>query len=130
MNSRRGFTLIELMIVLVVMGILAVIAVPALQEYLVRGKITEATASLAEGRIRAEQFFQDNKTYQGAPCPANTASFTFACNLAATTYTITATGNGTATGFNYTINESNTKGSTTRWGNNASCWVTRKGGAC
>lgn len=130
MKGNRGFSLIELMVVLVVLGILASIAVPALREYLMRGKIAEATASLSEGRIRLEQYFQDNKTYINGPCPGNTSSFNFACNLALPTYTITATGAGTAAGFVYTINESNTRGSTTPWGNNANCWVSRRGGVC
>jgi Tfp pilus assembly protein PilE len=93
-----------------------------------------------------EQFFQDNHTYVGSdaaggPCAADTSSsryFTFSCpaaNLTASTYTIQALGGNAATGdqsmanFTYTVDQSNTKNSTTPWGNN-SCWVTKKGAGC
>lgn len=130
MDKSRGFSLVELMIVIVIMGILASIAVPALTDYMIRGKIVEAKSSLADGRVRLEQWFQDNRTYVGGPCPAGTNNFGFVCNLQPATYTITATGVGQVSNFEYTINELNTRGSTTAWGNNAACWVSRRGGGC
>lgn len=132
MKMQKGFTLVEVMIVVVIVAILSAVAVPAYTDYVVRGKLTEATASLSNGRIRMEQFFQDNRTYQGGTCPATTANFSFACtNLTTTTYLITATGTTPQlTGFSFTINQNNTKTSTTPWGNGATCWVTRKGTAC
>lgn len=126
----RGFTLIELMIAVAIVAILAAVALPAYTDYVRRGNVPEATAGLGQGRIAMEQWFQDNRTYVGAPCPANGKNFTFACALAAATYTITATGTGTMAGFGYTINEANARTSTTIWGNGATCWITRKGDAC
>jgi type IV pilus assembly protein PilE len=144
MNAQRGFTLIEVMIVVVIIGILTAIAYPSYTEYVIRGKIPEGTSALADGRVKMEQFFQDNRTY--APlsvaltaangCPtavpmAATTNFTYRCdNLAATTYLITANGKTNLAAFSYTINQDNTKGSTTAWGNSATCWVVRKGGGC
>lgn len=132
MNLHRGFTLIELMIVVAVIAILASVAFPAYTDYVIRGKLTEATSGLSDGRVKMEQYFPDNRTYVGGPCPAATQNFSFTCtNLSATTYTITATGiTANVAGFSYTINESNLKTSTTLWGNGATCWITRKGDSC
>jgi type IV pilus assembly protein PilE len=131
MKYAKGFTLIELMIVVAVIAILAGIGLPAYGDYVKRGKLVEASAQLADGRIKMEQFFQDNRTYVGGPCPATTKYFTIACGaLSATTYTITATGKNDLSAFSYTIDESNIRTSNTPWGNGASCWVMRKGDAC
>ena len=131
--SQRGFTLIEVMIVVVVIGILASIAMPAYTDYVKRGKAVEATSELASARVRMEQYFQDNRTYVGGPCPAAGKYFTYACVVTATTYTITATNSAAdMNGFGFTINEANGKTSTfdgtTPVPN--TCWLTKKGGTC
>src|SRR5579863_10344769 len=58
MKLQRGFTLIELMIVVAIVGILAAIAIPAYQDYTIRAKVSEAVvladaakSSLAEFRV-------------------------------------------------------------------------------
>lgn len=133
--AQKGFTLIELMIVVVIIGILASIAIPAYSDYVIRGKLQEGTSGLSAGRVRMEQFYQDNRTYVGAPCPAATTNFTYACSaLTATTYTITATGVGGIASFVFNINQANTKGTTNviaGWGATpATCWQVKKGGSC
>ena len=132
MKLQDGFTLIELMIVIVVISILAAVGYPSYTDYVIRGKLAQATAGLADGRIKMEQFFQDNRTYVGAPCPSASDAFSFACsNETTTTYTITATGTASnMTSFTYTIDQANAKGSTTPWGNSTTCWVVKKGGGC
>ena len=131
MKTQRGFTLVELMIVVVVIGILASIGIPSYNDYVTRGKLVEGTSALSDGRVKMEQFFQDNRTYAGGTCPAATTNFTYACSgLSTTAYLITATGIGSLSAFSYTINQANTKTSATPWGNSATCWVRNKGGAC
>lgn len=132
MKRSNGFTLVELMIVVVIIGILASVGYPAYTDYVTRGKLMQATAGLADGRIKMEQFFQDNKTYLGGPCPTVTEHFSFACsNVGVATYTITATGiPANLASFSYTINESNVKSSITPWGNSATCWITKAGMVC
>lgn len=135
MGKQRGFTLVELMIVVVVIGILASVAIPSYNNYSIRGKLAEGTSTLSDARVKMEQFFQDNRTYVGGTCPATTTNFTYACsNLTATTYTITATGTGSLSVFSYSIDQSNTKQTTalkSGWGTvPANCWITSSGGSC
>ena len=137
MKTTRGFTLIELMIVVVVIALLAAVAIPSYTSYVMRGNLIEGTSALSEGRVKMEQFFQDNRTYAGGPAPAATTNFTYATsNLSTTTYTITATGVGSLAGFVYTIDETNTKrttGAPAGWAAAAmptSCWISKKGGGC
>jgi type IV pilus assembly protein PilE len=98
MNGKRGFTLIEMMIVIAIIGILASVALPAYNSYVTRGRIAEAFGELSSMRAKLEQHFLDNRTYAGA-CVAGSVAplpvgkhFTYACALTATTFTVTATG--------------------------------------
>ncbi len=134
--SQKGFTLVELMIVVVVIGILSAIAMPAYTGYVKRGKAAEATATLADMRIKMEQFFQDNRTYIGGACtPTSTVKyFTYTCSAgpSATAYTLNAAGNASEDmgSFNFTVDQSNVKTSTFDGTVGATCWLTKQGGTC
>lgn len=141
-DLQKGFTLIELMIVVAIIGIIASVAVPAYQDYIAKGKIAEATSGLANIRIGMEQHFQDNRSYEGyvdedciLDSTGNSAvdaqNFTFSCASDANTYTITATGNASKAmdGYSYDINQNNVKNSVVPGGSGA-CWITKKGGSC
>jgi type IV pilus assembly protein PilE len=143
LKAQRGFTLIELMVVVTIVAILAAIALPAYTDYVKRAKIPDATSALATKRVKMEQWFQDNRTYATGPeCVADTASsqnFDFSCTgLTATAYVLTATGKNTMAGFTYTIDQSGAKASNivapapSGWilAAASSCWVIRKGGLC
>jgi type IV pilus assembly protein PilE len=144
-SKVRGFTLVELMIVVVIVAILASIAVPRYRDYVLRAKIAEATSNLADLRVRMEQHYQDNRTYDngagncGATMPGSAAAkyFTYACITTGRTYQATATGIASEgmSGFAYSIDEQNNHTSdmtAAGWSNPSpnSCWVTRKGGLC
>lgn len=60
---QRGVTLIELMIVVVVVGILASIAYPSYQQYILRSKRTEGKALLMDIVARQERFYMDRNSY-------------------------------------------------------------------
>ena len=67
-KAQKGFTLIELMIVIAIVGILAAIALPAYQDYIVRSKMSEALAALAEAKTSVAEYVASNG--RGADNPA------------------------------------------------------------
>ena len=77
MNAQKGFTLIELMIVVAIIGILAAVALPAYQDYTVRAKVSEAVLAGSTCRTAVSEAFQAASTIPTAGnfgCEAGGAS--------------------------------------------------------
>lgn len=65
MNAQKGFTLIELMIVVAIIGILAAIALPAYQDYTKRAKMSEVVAFIASAKTGVAEGYSDLNTLTG-----------------------------------------------------------------
>lgn len=139
--QQKGFSLIELMVVVAILGILLTVALPSYKDYVRRGQLPEGLTALADFRIKMEQYYQDNRKYgtsncaDGANAPSwnafnATSNFSFTCALSNSGqgYLITATGQaGQAVGHVYTLDHDNVK-ATTKFKANAvtkACWLLR-----
>ena len=65
MKKQQGFTLIELMIVVAIVGILAAIAIPAYKDYTVRAKVSECAASLSACKASVTEFYNTQAAMPG-----------------------------------------------------------------
>ena len=101
-SIQKGFTLIELMIVVAIIGILAAVALPAYQDYTVRAKVTEGLSLAGSAKLAVSENASNGKGYaMGWTAPTATGAVTSVGITAATgvitiTYTGSA-GNGTLT---------------------------------
>ena len=148
MRRNHGFTLIELMIAIAIIAILTRVAFPSYIDHVTRAKMTEATSNLGALRVNMEQYYQDNRKYNGAAAGAcgvampatGVKYFTFTCVSSSSSgagdqqYVITATGSGGGmNGFVYTVDQNNNKttaivapANTSTWGaGDATCWIIR-----
>lgn len=113
LRRQHGFTLIELMITVAIIGILAAVAYPSYREYVAKSRRAEAQALLMQSVQWMERFYAENYSYSAntagvavddasmfparySQSPASgTATYTIAVNATATTFTVTATRTGT-----------------------------------
>ena len=127
MKKHKGFTLIELMVVIVIIAILASIAIPSYREFVIRGNRTAAQAVMMELATRQQQFFVANRTYAtaaqlGFVLPPEVAeNYDFEIDLVAGPppgFEITFTPNvdsGQASDVELTLNSEGVKGPEGKW---------------
>jgi type IV pilus assembly protein PilE len=131
LNGARGFTLMEVIVVVTMLGILAAIAIPNYSEYIRRGHRSAAQAYLLDLASRQVQFYLDRRVFADNVAALNLNAPTEIANrynvaIAVTagppaTFTITATPTGSQTGDrcgNLTIDQTGARGA----GATTGCW--------
>ena len=124
MRQQRGFTLIELIIVVAVIAVLAAIAIPNFLEQTRKGRRADAARAVGELQMAQERWRADNSTYGtllqiGGVSPSTYYSFTVSGNTA-TAYTVTATRAG-AQAADRCGNLSATRNAKPTWAGDANC---------
>jgi prepilin-type N-terminal cleavage/methylation domain-containing protein len=109
-RNEKGFTLIELMIVIAIIGILAAIAIPQFSAYRERSYIASMKADCNTVRTAEEAYFVDNDTYTvtNADLPGLPAAFS-----AGNTVTVTAGAGGIGVDFIVTVTSTKTNSTVT-----------------
>jgi type IV pilus assembly protein PilA len=81
-NVQKGFTLIELMIVVAIIGILAAVALPAYQDYTARAQVSEAFTMTGGMKTTLSEYAQTNGAYPGGSTTPTAASLAVAGKFA------------------------------------------------
>ncbi|MEM7543458.1 MAG: type IV pilin protein [Pseudomonadota bacterium] len=137
-KKQHGFTLMELMITVVIIGILAAVAYPQYNNYTKRARRGEARNFLIDAAARQERYYFDNNSYANTTAllgyaSANSENNWYTLGIAAgatsditTSYTMTATRAGVMVGDecgNYTLDSRGTEGLASSSEAVADCWA-------
>lgn len=129
-KTQKGFTLIELMIVVAIIGILAAVAIPAYQDYIARAQVSEGVTLLGGAKTPMSEFYADNgrwPTVLGSVVPNTTgtyvASITISSGANTTARAATLQALFKATGVNSNIASKTFIMTTSNGGNTWTCAV-------
>jgi len=103
MSRKKGFTLIEILIVVIILGILATLAVPQFTRMISRARMAEAWAGLGAVRTAQSIYWMEKTAYAGSisdlDCDSSAGNFAFTVTGGGASYTAIATGSGAAAGL-------------------------------